>query len=89
MEHTNVFRQHIPDYIDVEERTEFNFSTTEELINHQFIMGVLNDFEEHELCKSRNCIMITNKLGDWWWVIGFVKFPEEVALPEWEGETKK
>ena len=81
----NVFRQHVPSFVDVDERTEFEFSTTEELITHPLIQGMVGSFKNHKICKSKNYLMVVSDNGFWWWVLGYIKTPEEVDLPEWEG----
>ena len=83
----NTFKEYMPAYFDSSiTRHVYNFNTTEELLDIEFVKSFQRESFEH-FAKSKNYIMaIYTKdgvSGGEWWVVGTVTKPEEVDLPEW------
>lgn len=83
----NLFKQRIPAFIDPRGITPFEleFSKTEELINTTFIQEWVNLNPPSTLAKNGKHLMVEQKEGFSWWVIGYISNPENLELPEWNG----
>lgn len=83
----NFFRQHIPSFCDGFKPVTFGFSTTEELLSNPWLKDVFSveGYENYKFCKSKNCLMISSPDETKWWVMGYLKYPEEVNIPKWSG----
>ena len=81
----NHFRQRVPGFVDIDNFIEFDFDTTEELVNHSFIQNWLNTCPSSILVKSREVLMVVYNEGFNWWGIGFISNPDDLELPEWDG----
>ena len=78
----NYFKQRIPGYIDPRGLVpvEFEFTKTEELLEHPYIKRCIED-ENTTFLKDDDMIMVRYKDGDF--AIGWVKNPDDVELPLW------
>jgi hypothetical protein len=76
----NHFKQRIPGYIDPRGivPVEFEFTKTEELLEHPHIKRCIED-ENTTFLKQDNMIIVRYFDGDF--VIGWVKNPDDVELP--------
>lgn len=83
----NYFKQRIPAYIDPRGYTPFEleFSETEELINSTFIQKWLNYNPPSTIVKNGKYLMIEEKEGFSWWVIGYISNPDDLQVPNWNG----
>ena len=80
MTKTNYFRQRVPGFIDSRGliRVEFEFTETQELLNHPYIKNWMRD--GCSAMKESNMIIV--KTGDGsHFVVGYVKNPDDVNLP--------
>ena len=79
----NRFTQHIPSFVDYrKEPPHFDFETTEELVSSPLVRDNLRADFSH-FAMSENALMQIADQGRWWWVMGYVKKPEEINLPTW------
>lgn len=76
----NHFKQRIPNYVDSRGITpvEFEFTTTEELLEHPLLKRCIED-ENTTFIKEDNVILVRYHDGDF--AIGWVKNPDDVELP--------
>jgi hypothetical protein len=81
----NHFRQRVPGFVDGVNPLEFDFDTTEELVNHPYIQEWLNENPHFILVKSEEVLMVVYNEGFSWWGIGWISNPDDLELPEWEG----
>ena len=91
---TNNFIQHIPGFVSGTEPKSFDFDTLDELLNHEVVKQWRMDpfnvgmsapkgwFYRYSLSEHR--LMAELKHGKEWYVIGYIKHPDKVELPEWE-----
>ena len=81
----NEFRQHIPNFVDIKAPLLDKFETTEDLLNLEIVQryGKRKDFSHFAI--SDNCLMEISDEGFHWWVVGYIKKPNEVDLPKWDG----
>lgn len=80
----NKIRQHIPAYVDTDQRFESKFNTTEELLNVGWIKNFENFFHGQKFerfAKDRNMLVAEYSEGSFWWVVGYIEKPEHVDLP--------
>jgi len=81
----NLFIQHIPSMVDIDPPTEIPFETTEELL----ALEIVKRFGEHpnfsHFAMSDNRLMKISDEGYHWWVVGYIKHPDQVDLPKWSG----
>lgn len=84
----NEFRQHFPSSCDFDNPKEIKFSTTEELLNLDAVSSWKEKNKFSHFAISNNSLMAIFDEGYRWWVIGYIKYPENVDLPKWEGEGK-
>lgn len=82
----NTFTQHIPSFVDQREAPKPDkFSTTEELLELQAVKQWKRNPEFSHFAMKDNALMAILDDGFSWWVVGFIKHPEQVNLPQWEG----
>jgi hypothetical protein len=83
----NMITQHIPGGCDVayDEPDKAFFNTTEELLNIDFVKrhSKIKGFSHYAMSGDR--LMVISNEGKFWWVLGYIKRPELVDLPKWEG----
>jgi hypothetical protein len=76
----NEIEQHIPAWADADSII-CGFNTTEELLN----IGFVSCWKDHENFEyyaiNEECLMAVGKNNTWWWVIGNIKKPSSVNLP--------
>ncbi len=82
----NQFRQHIPGFVDGFNSFEFDFDTIEELLEHPWIKKWKN-IENigkpfHRFFISENLLICEMDGGKERWVLGYIKHPELIELPE-------
>jgi hypothetical protein len=81
----NHFRQRVPRFVDGDNPLEFDFDTTEELVNHPLIRKLMNYNTSSILVKSDEFLMEVYNEGFSWWCIGWISNPDDLELPEWDG----
>ena len=79
----NEFRQHIPGYFDVEQPDFAEFKDTKELLNLDIVKKYIGENFSH-FAMSGNYLMVVSDGGSHWWVVGSIKNPEEIDLPQWK-----
>ncbi len=82
----NKFTQHIPAFVDQREKPpSFDFETTEELLSSEIVSRYKKDDGFSHFVMSENCLMTISDNGFKHWVVGYIKNPELIDLPQWEG----
>lgn len=79
----NYFKQRVPGFIDPRGlvRADFEFTKTEELLEHSYVQNWMKG-EETAIFKKNNMIIVTtDKEDDIGFVIGYVQNPDDVELP--------
>jgi len=74
----NHFKQHIPSFFEGFAPIEFDFNTTEELIER---LSNRRSSLHKNYSMSDNCLMEVENNGKHW-VIGYILYPEEIDLPK-------
>ena len=83
----NSFRQHIPGFArDGREPPEplIPFETTADLLALEVVQRYVGPTFSH-FAMSENCLMVIADDGFTHWVVGFIKDPASVDLPQWTG----
>lgn len=81
----NHFRQRVAAGMDYRAGwDEFDFETTEELINSDTVQRYLNSRKDLELWMSDELLMVRKKDKSWHWCVGYITHPDQVDLPKWE-----
>jgi hypothetical protein len=77
----NYFRQRVPGFVDIREldRADFEFTTTQELLEHPYIKNWTKG-KNSAIFKSNNMIIVKTDDGSHF-VIGYVQNPDDVELP--------
>jgi hypothetical protein len=82
--------QHIPDFVETRDdsRRSGEFTTLEELFSVPFVSGWATEPNFLKWSKSDNCLMAEfspseEEPAGQHWVVGFLKDPSSVDLPEW------
>ena len=86
----NKFKQHIPNFVDVDECSDWiEFETTQDLLKLEIVQryGKRKDFSHFAL--SNSCLMEISDEGFHWWVVGYIADPSMVNLPQWEGRKHR
>ena len=79
----NTIYQHIPGFVDCDEPPDIiDFSSTEELLNIDWIKSWAEDSDFVRFSKSKNLLMV--ELKDKFYVLGYIKNPKDVELPTWK-----
>lgn len=81
----NHFRQHVTPMVSGVTPLEFDFYTTDQLINHEYVQRYVRTAFD-ELVMSDDHLMVISDEGYHWWVIGQVSKPELITLPKWTGQ---
>lgn len=85
----NHFRQHIPGSVDMGEPTEFDFETTEELLNSPLLKRYKgDDFVAFEYNASQQIVIAVSDSGYKWWVVGYASKPV-TGLKEWKPKYRE
>ena len=86
----NTFTEYLPNYYSGydEEKEIFNFDNTEELLNHPLLKKAEQYPTFSHFVVSEEFIMLIADGGHYWQVIGKVKYPELVELPQWQNNKK-
>lgn len=83
----NTFTQHVPRFVDTRgcNVVPIPFKTVQTLydIPHVKLFYKRPDFSHFAL--SEHHLMAVLDSGYMWWVVGFIKDPDDVDLPQWEG----
>lgn len=79
----NKVKRHIPSFCSAIPKEEENFSNLDELFSIEWISiwTRVNNF--YRFSKSKDLLIAELNKGNNWWVIGYIKYPELVDLPEW------
>lgn len=81
----NQFRQHIPNFIDNDDPNTFTFETTQEFLDNEYINWYTKQQNFFRLSKQDDCVILEKDDGFYWWVLGYIKDPASLDLPEWPG----
>lgn len=84
----NKFKQHIPNFINVDKSPDIEFKATEDLLG----INVVKQWYEpvdgkpfSHFAISGNRLIVVHDNCFSWWVVGYIKYPELVKLPKWVG----
>lgn len=87
----NSIIRHIPSFVDTDHRHAAEFETTEQMLSIDWV----KDFEElwdgmpfHRWSKQDDCLIVEHGGGRHWWVVGHIKNPSDVNLPEWKAPSE-
>lgn len=83
----NEITQYRPNYFSGFENETVSFSSTEELLEIPFIQNFKHG-KFSSFSKSDNRLMAEYDDGYEWWVVGMIKSPELVDLPEWKAKYR-
>jgi hypothetical protein len=79
----NHIRQHIPNSVDIGDPKEVDFTTTEELLNIEWVKGFKDNYPDFYMWGiSKELLMATYDSGRKWWAVGYLSRPELVQLPK-------
>lgn len=87
----NKFRQHVPPMVDGVIPIEFEFETTQELLNHEFVQRFAKDMDGKKFYRfemSDKHLMAVSDNGYFWWAVGRIERPEEIELEKWVPKYK-
>lgn len=84
---SNIFRQHIPNFVDVDPPDPIPFTTTEELLGLEVVQRYIGEKHSH-FAISENMLMEVSNGGKNWWVVGYIAKPDLVNLPKWVAHRK-
>jgi hypothetical protein len=89
----NKIKQHRPAYVSGYEDAVVSFTTTEELLNIDFVKNFAKDiggdtFYRFSISPAdspgvRQTLMAEYNNGKKWWVVGFLDTNEGITLPQW------
>lgn len=77
-----MFRQHVPNFVDVKQKLASDASTTEEVLNISWVKSWTQS-SEHKFymwVRSGTALIALFDDGTYWWVVGYADF--DLALPE-------
>ena len=80
----NSFRQHIPNFVDIDHPAAIPFATTADLLALEVVQRYKHQTFSH-FAMSDNALMVIEDNGFTHWVVGFIKHPEAIELPQWTG----
>lgn len=81
----NKFKQHIPNFVDVDDQPMWiPFETTIDLLNIEIVKRYGNHEGFSHFAMSDNHLMEISDNGFRWWVIGYIEKPDEIDLPKWD-----
>lgn len=81
----NSFRQHIPAFVTCDDPEEISFETTEQLLALEIVQQYSRHAGFSHFAMSGHLLMEISDGGHVWWVIGYIKHPDQVNLPAWGG----
>jgi len=81
----NEFRQHIPDFVDIESPPPCKFETTEDLLNLEIVQRYGKGKNFSHFAIRDNCLMEILDEGFHWWVVGYIKTPSQLPRPKGRG----
>ena len=83
----NEFKQHIPCFVDIDPPSPnlYEFETTEELLNLEIVQRYGKEKNFSHFALNENRLIEVSDNGYYWWVVGYIKYPNDVDLPKWEG----
>lgn len=84
----NQIRQHRPAFFEGYENQTSGFETTNDLLQIDWVANFASMKDFHIFSMADNHLMAEYKGGREWWVVGTVKEPQSVYLPQWDGGTK-
>jgi hypothetical protein len=85
----NEIREHVPQFVEGVTPRRVEFEMLEQLLAIPWV-AEFRDLRTtghlfYRFSKSGGKLMVECDKGDWWWVVGHIKHPELVDLPEWHG----
>lgn len=85
----NRFKQHIPNFVDVDNPPEWiEFKTTEDLLSIATVTQwakPMNGKPFSHFAMSDNRLIAIYDYGFHWWVVGYIEHPLMIDLPQWNG----
>lgn len=81
----NRFKQHIPNFVDVDKPEWIAFETTKDLVGLEVVKRYEKRNKLSHFVLSDNCLMVISDDGFYWWVVGYIEDPTTVNLPQWKG----
>ena len=84
----NKLKQHIPCFVDIPGKRNYNFKKTKDLLNLKIVKGYIDKSFSH-FAMDDDSLMVINDNGYKWWVIGTIEKPELIDLPKWKGGKYK
>lgn len=82
----NHIKKHVPCFVDVEQSSDENdFETVDELLNIPWVKRWEIPMDGHifyRWTKSGDLLVAEYDNGEFWWVVGYIRIPEDVELPE-------
>lgn len=82
----NGFKQHIPNFVDVSKNPEWHdFETINQLLALEVVQRYGKGDKFSHFALSDNRLMEVSDNGLRWRVVGYIKDPDAVDFPQWEG----
>lgn len=82
----NWFLQHIPGFVDIEEKPQkIPFETTEELLNLEVVKRYSSNPCFSHFAVSNNLLIEISDDGTHW-VVGYIGDTTKIKLPKWESK---
>lgn len=81
----NTFKLYVPSFLEIESVAEIEFETTEDLLALEQVQVFAETKTFFQFCMSNHTLMVLYDEGYYWWVVGYIKDPSIINLPQWEG----
>ena len=82
----NRFVQHVPSFVYTDEKPlTGEFESTKDLLSLDVVKRYGNSDDFSHFAIGDNCLMEISDDGFKWWVVGYIKNPDDVDLPQWDG----
>ena len=88
----NSFIQHIPTFIDADPPKPYEFETLEELLNIDVVKQWARPMDGKafsHFALSDNILLVIHDDSFHWWTVGYIKEPDNLKLPKWNGGKYK
>jgi len=80
----NHFRERVPNCVDRREPPrEFEFNTLAELLSCEWVHRWTQDKDFYKFSLNKDLLIVELKNGKEKWVVGYIKFPDQLNLPQW------
>lgn len=88
----NHFKQRIPNWTTGINPVEFDFQTTEELLEHETIKLYAKEYSDEQTflrySMSYNGLLMAEFKGELSRPVGYITHPEKIDLTPWDGHDK-